>query len=85
MLFINYEKADRGDAQKQRIKKGKLKVYPVKEDLNIYITICEETMSLGLFKNDGSFDQNRILICDSQKSRQWAEDLFKTIKQDVIK
>ena len=40
-------------------------------------------MSLGLFKNDGSFDQNRILISDSQKSHKWAEDLFKTIKQEV--
>lgn len=42
-------------------------------------------MSLGLFKNDGSFDQNRILISDNQKSHKWAENLFENIKSDVIK
>lgn len=71
--------------RKHAIKKRKLEIYPVKNDLNIYLTICDETMSLGLFKNDGSFDQNRILISDSQKSHKWAEDLFKTIKQEMIK
>ena len=71
--------------RKTAIKKRKLKVFPVEDELNIYLTICDKTISLGLFKNDGSFDQNRILISNSQKSHQWAEDLFKTIKQDVIK
>lgn len=70
--------------RKNALKKGKLKVYPVIDKLNIYLTICDETMSLGLFKNDGSFDQNRILISDSQKSHKWAEDLFKSIKGEVI-
>lgn len=69
--------------RKNAIKRKKLKIYPVRDDLNIYLTICDKTMSLGLFKNDGSFDQNRILISDSQKSHKWAEDLFKTIKQEV--
>ncbi|WP_407413055.1 helix-turn-helix transcriptional regulator [Methanobrevibacter sp.] len=73
------------NVRKNAIKKRKLKIYPVDDDLNIYLTICDETMSLGLFKNDGSFDQNRILTSDSQKSHQWALDLFNTIKHDVIK
>lgn len=70
--------------RKNAIKKGRIKIYPVRNDLEIYLTICEESMSLGLFKNDGSFDQNRILVCDSEKSHEWAEDLFETIKRDVI-
>ena len=70
--------------RKNALKKRQLKIYTVRDDLNIYLTICDETMSLGLFKNDGSFDQNRILISDSQKSHKWADDLFKTIKQEVI-
>ncbi|MBQ2654548.1 MAG: DUF1724 domain-containing protein [Methanobrevibacter sp.] len=67
------------------IKQGKLKVYTVTSDLNLYLTICDGKMSLGLFKNDGSFDQNRILISNDESSHQWAEELFKHVKNMVIK
>ena len=62
-----------------------LKIYPVNDDLELYLTICDKSMSLGLFKDDGSFDQNRILISESEKSKRWAENLFETVKCDVIK
>lgn len=63
----------------------KLKIYPTNNDLKVYLTICDESMSLGLFKDDGSFDQNRILISENEKSQKWAGNLFETIKCDVIK
>ncbi len=63
----------------------RLKIYPVNDDLKLYLTICDKSMSLGLFKNDGSFDQNRILISESEESQNWARNLFETIKCDVIK
>lgn len=63
----------------------KLNIYPVENDLKIYLTISDDNMSLGLFKNDDSFDQNRILICETEKSQKWAENLFETIKGEVIK
>lgn len=69
--------------RKKAIKKGKLKIYTFKKDLNLYLTICDETMSLGLFKNDGSFDQNRILISNDIKSYKWAEELFEHVKTQV--
>lgn len=62
----------------------KLKIYPANDDLKVYLTICDESMSLGLFKDDGSFDQNRILISENKKSQKWARNLFETIKGDVI-
>lgn len=61
----------------------KLKVHPVKNELNLYLTLCDGKMSLGLFKNDGSFDQNRILISGDSKSYNWANELFKHVKQMV--
>lgn len=70
---------------KQKASKEKrLKIYPVKDDLKVYLTICDESMSFGLFKNDESFDQNRILISKSKQSQEWADSLFKSIKHDVI-
>ena len=70
--------------RKTASRKGNLKIYPVNDDLKLYLTICDETMSLGLFKNDGSFDQNRILISENEKSQKWAENLFENVKGEVI-
>ena len=71
--------------RKNSLKQGNLIAYPVKEELKIYLTICDQSMSLGLFKDDGSFDQNRILISNNEKAQKWAETLFENLKNDVIK
>ena len=72
-----------GDVRKQAIREKKLKVYRFRKDLNLYLTICDENMSLGLFKNDGSFDQNRVLVCDDEMSFNWALELFQYVKKQV--
>lgn len=73
------------DIRKNAIKQGKLKVYIFKKELNLYLTICDESMSLGLFKNDGSFDQNRILVSNDPQSNKWACELFEHVKNQVRK
>lgn len=73
-----------GKVRRDAIKKRKLKVYKFKQDLNLYLSICDENIGLGLFKNDGSFDQNRILISSNKKSHEWSEKLFEHIRQQVI-
>lgn len=72
-----------GKLRKDSLNAKKLMVHPVENELNLYLTLCDEKMSLGLFKNDGSFDQNRILISDDKKSFNWAKELFKHMKQMV--
>jgi predicted transcriptional regulator len=69
--------------RRKSVKKGKLKVYDFKNDLNLYLALCDENISLGLFKNDGSFDQNRILISNNSKSYLWAMELFEHVKKQV--
>ena len=71
------------ETRKKAAKNKKLKVYTTKHDLRVYLTLCDNSMSLGLFKNDGSFDQNRILLSESEKSLFWANDLFETILKKV--
>ena len=73
-----------GKVRRAAIKERKLKVYKFKQDLNLYLSICDENMALGLFKNDGSFDQNRILISSNEKSNKWAEKLFEHVRKQVI-
>ncbi len=80
-LIFNVNK----NIRKTAIKKGKLKIYIFNNDLSLYLTLCDETMSLGLFKNDGSFDQNRILISDDENSLNWADELFEHVKRQVKK
>ena len=71
------------ETRKNATKNEKLKVYTTKNDLRLYLTVCDKSMSLGLFKNDGSFDQNRILLSESEKSIFWANNLFETILEKV--
>ncbi len=79
-LLGNIDKKTKHDS----IKKGNLNVHILNKDLNIYLAICDDTMNLGLFKNDGSYDQNRILSSKNKKSLNWANELFETIKIEAI-
>lgn len=72
------------EIRKNSIKEKRLAIHLFEDDLKVYLTLCDETMSFGLFKEDESFDQNRILISQSKKSQKWARNLFENIKQDVI-
>lgn len=69
--------------RKKCLRNNKLKIKTVKDNLEIYLTICDNEMSLGLFKNDNSFDQNRILISSNKKAIRWAERLFNQIKENL--
>ena len=71
------------EVRRTNIKNGNFKVRSVKKPLNIYLTICDNNMSLGLYKNDESFDQNRILISSNEKAVSWSENLFNKIKNHI--
>ena len=68
------------NVKRTAIKEKRLKIYSSKNDLKIYLIIFDKTMSLGLFKNDNSFDQNRILISQHESSHKWAEELYEHVK-----
>ena len=72
-----------GNVRREAIRNKKLNVYSFKDDLNLYLTICDDNMSLGLFKNDGSFDQNRVLVSNDRQSYIWAEELFNHVKKQL--
>lgn len=70
--------------RKESSKKKKFKIHIIKKNVPIHLSICDSDMDLGLFKTDGSFDQNRLLTSANEKSLQWAENLFENIKESVI-
>lgn len=73
------------ETRQKAMKNNKLIVHSIKKPVNIYLTSCETHMSLGLFKNDGSFDQNRILFSSNERSIKWGDQLFQDIKNKLVR
>lgn len=78
-ILINIDK----NLRKESVKNQNLKIFSHKHEINLYLAICDTTMNLGLFKNDGSFDQNRILTSNNLKAIKWADDLFENMKESI--
>ena len=49
-------------------------------DINFLLIVTDNVMILGLFKDDGNFDQNRLLTSKNRDSIIWADNLFKNFK-----
>lgn len=49
-------------------------------DHNFLLIASDKIMILGLFKEDGYFDQNRLLTSKNEDSIKWANNLFKNFK-----
>ncbi|WP_407421139.1 helix-turn-helix transcriptional regulator [Methanobrevibacter sp.] len=52
------------------------------KNINFLLIVTDNVMILGLFKDDGNFDQNRLLISKNRDSITWAYNLFKNFKRD---
>ncbi len=50
---------------------------------NFLLIATDKVMMLGLFKDDGVFDQNRLLISKNDDSIRWADNLFKNFKNEI--
>ena len=55
-----------------------------KMDNCFLLIITDEVMILGLFKQSGDFDQNRLLTSKNEDSLLWANNLFENFKNKVI-
>ncbi|MBQ2666206.1 transcriptional regulator FilR1 domain-containing protein [Methanobrevibacter sp.] len=52
-----------------------------KAENNFLLIVTNERMILGLFRKNGFFDQNRLLISESKDSLKWANGLFLHFKK----
>lgn len=48
---------------------------------NFLLIVTDGMMVLGLFRKNGFFDQNRLLVSDSKDSLKWANNLFLYFKK----
>lgn len=60
------------------LKNDNIKIDLVRDDLNFLLMVTDEAMILGLYRKDGSYDQNRVLMSKSENALKWANMLFNT-------
>ena len=48
---------------------------------NFLLIITDKVMILGLFREDGYFDQNKLLVSKNDDSIRWANNLFENFKR----
>lgn len=61
------------------LENSNLKINEIEKDFDFLLIIADKTIMFGLYRKDGSYDQNRILISQSPESLKWACKLFKSI------
>ncbi|MDR3222933.1 MAG: DUF1724 domain-containing protein [Methanobrevibacter sp.] len=61
------------------LKNKNLNLKKLKINKNLFLIGSTEFIYLGLFKEDNSFDQNRILFSTNENAIKWGEELFNKI------
>lgn len=65
---------------KKILNNEKVDVICVKKKLNIFLTYCDEFMSLSLFFKDGHYDDAQILIARDKNAQKWASHIANNYK-----
>ena len=54
-------------------------------DFTEFLLLCtDKNMILGFFKDDGTYDQNRLLTSANDECIKWANDLFENFKKENV-
>ena len=75
----NFIQAIESETLKNGLKNKNFKIKSLKDNINIFLTIADNVMFFGLFKEDGKFDQNHLLISNEPKAIDWASRIFEKI------
>lgn len=77
-ILMNFVKDIGKDVVKNGIEQGNFTLKYIDEQIKIALAISNKFISIGLFKNDGTYDQNRLLLSDKEKAIDWGLDIFKS-------
>lgn len=72
------------DLLKESINEGKLSLKYLTNGIKLSLAVSTTFVSLGLFKNDGSFDQNRLIISHEEDSILWGNQLFENHNRKAL-
>ncbi len=71
----------KGDLEVFEEKSGIEDLSPFDEVDSFLLIVTDNVMILGLFMENGFFDQNRLLTSKNEESIEWANRLFKNFKK----
>ena len=66
------------DVVKKGIADGNFSIKYLNENIKIALAISNEFVSVALFKLDGTYDQNRLLLSDKENAIHWGLNLFRS-------
>lgn len=72
------------DVVKKGLAEGNFSLKYLDEDIKIALAISNRFVSVGLFKTDGTYDQNRLLLSDKEKAIVWGLNLFKSYDDNGV-
>ena len=55
-----------------------------KKELRLALAIGDDASAIGLFKNDGTYDQNRLLISKDKEAIKWTLNIFEHYKSQGL-
>ncbi|WP_304094091.1 transcriptional regulator FilR1 domain-containing protein [Methanobrevibacter ruminantium] len=54
-------------------------------DLKVFLTICDDFMSLSLFFKDGLFDNSCFILNEHSEGIKWAKTLFEKFFEKSVR
>ena len=72
------------DVVKKGIQDGNFSIKYFNEDVKIALAISHEFVTVGLFKLDGTYDQNRLLLSNRKKAISWGLTIFDSYDENAL-
>lgn len=72
------------DVVKKGIYDGNFSIRYLNEDIKIALAISNEFVTVGLFKLDGTYDQNRLLLSNKKKAIDWGLAIFDSYAKNAL-
>lgn len=69
---------------KEYVEKGQLSIKYLIKNTKISLAVANNFISVGLFKKDGSFDQNRLIISEEKNAILWGNLLFEKHNKESL-
>lgn len=83
-ILNSFVKAIGNDVVKKGLSEGNFSLKYLDEDIKVALAISHKFVSIGLFKNDGTYDQNRLLLSEKEKAIIWGLKLFNSYSDNGI-
>lgn len=66
-------------------KKGQVSIRKTDQDLKVFLTVCDDFMSLSLFYNDGLYDNSCFILNEHSDGIKWAKILFEKFFEKSVR